>query len=130
MLTEFDINKHNFSKIGKYISNKLHHIHKRDSKKHHTAANESIPDQKEKAKEKIDLQLDKKAKTARKKEQWYEPCVGTYRVNYSVIDKYLLLDSEICTSPTLASPLLIFMDRSTGRKKSLLTPRITQTGMR
>lgn len=26
MLEELDINKHNFSKIGKYISNKLHHI--------------------------------------------------------------------------------------------------------
>lgn len=34
MISEIDINKHNFSKIGKYISNKLHHIHSPVSNKH------------------------------------------------------------------------------------------------
>jgi hypothetical protein len=32
--------------------------------------------------------VEKKTKSVvKKKEEWYEPCVGTYRVNYNAIDK-------------------------------------------
>jgi hypothetical protein len=66
MLLEIDINKHNFSKIGKYISNKLHHIHKRENKKHATVGSELLS---ERIIQKSKMQScdEKKPKTVRKK---------------------------------------------------------------
>ena len=66
MLLEIDINKHNFSKIGKYISNKLHHIHKRENKKHVTMGADSMSERIF-PKEKNQSCDEKKPKTGRKK---------------------------------------------------------------
>jgi len=65
MLLEMDINKHNFSKIGKYISNKLHHIRKRDNKKHVTVGSDIS--YRLSPKEKMKSCDDNKPKTVRKK---------------------------------------------------------------
>lgn len=71
MLVELNINKHNFSKIGKYISNKLHHIHKGEDRKRQSVSVEAVTERQDKAKDKTEPVQEKRAKTLRKKEQWY-----------------------------------------------------------
>lgn len=68
MLAEIDINTHNFSKIGKYISNKLHHIHPRDTsnKKQQTTVHQ-LSERKDRVKQEVSSSEEKKSRTVRKK---------------------------------------------------------------
>ena len=91
MLVSLDINTHNFSKIGKYISNKLHHFHKprtqrarEEDKKPTPTLNTSLKPKTEPAEE---PQSVKPSKSFPRKVLPAEPSVGTYKVNYTIIDK-------------------------------------------
>ena len=69
---------HNFSKSGKYIANKLHHIrkpHKPPQPPAPPAARDTSP---------------KSAKENRAAPRVHrlEPTVGSYQLNYSAVDKY------------------------------------------
>jgi hypothetical protein len=89
MLVEIDINKHNFSKIGKYISNKLHHIHKPISGKHSSLLSETKT---ERSSLQRTMPQETPPKTKRKTELKsrpldFSPPVGNYRVNFAAVDK-------------------------------------------
>lgn len=92
MISEIDINKHNFSKIGKYISNKLHHIHKPATAKQSFTISQPKTDRNLRPKPGEDSSSHKlrKKEHINRSQHDFSPPVGTYRVNYTAIDKYHL----------------------------------------
>lgn len=127
MITEIDINKHNFSKIGKYISNKLHHIHKPVHNKQYSLPSQSKTDRKHRPKPTEDTSTHnlRKKDQIKRDQQDFSPPVGTYRVNYTAVDKYHLQDLETSISTTSTDPPPTFLDKSTKPIKSLHTLKIT-----
>lgn len=117
MITEIDINKHNFSKIGKYISNKLHHIHKPIAAKQasqpktdrHPSKNTEEPKHNK---------LSKKDPPPKRDREDFSPPVGTYRVNYAIVDKYPSCNLETSTSTTSTGRLRTSLVKSTRPTKS------------
>lgn len=102
------MDNYNFSKIGKYISNKLHHIHKsrKEQPRSTLPPTSSAPQQ-----ERSDRSENKENK--RRKVEWLEPTVGSYQVNYSAIDKYLSSHSETSITATFIAPLPTSLVKST-----------------
>jgi hypothetical protein len=82
-MTDLLLENYNFSKIGKYISNKLHHLHKGKKEPHKSPASRTASQEEHVKPEKSE----NKSNRVRKME-WVEPSVGSYKVNYSAIDKY------------------------------------------
>lgn len=90
-MSDILIESHNFSKIGKYIANKLHHIRKPNK-----YPQPPKPLSARKHKQKSDS---KENRTAKRNDR-LEPTVGSYQLNYSAVDKYSSLHAE--TFPTSA----------------------------
>jgi hypothetical protein len=88
MMTELEINKHNFSKIGKYISNKLHHVHKQRPPHSRAQTNSNKTPSPKRENSKPESLKENTSRSPRTKHEWFEPSVGSYRVDYSAVDKY------------------------------------------
>lgn len=127
MISEIDINKHNFSKIGKYISNKLHHIHKPATAKQSFTISHHKTDRNLRPKPGEDSSSHKlrKKEHINRNQHDFSPPVGTYRVNYTAIDKYHLQHLETSISTTSIDPHPISSDKSTKPIRSLHTSKNT-----
>lgn len=112
--------KHNFSKIGKYISNKLHHINK--ARKHKFKPETAVSSSPRHLAQPIiskDKENDTKVSKDHSKAKENGPPVGSYRLNYSAIDKYIVNYAEMCVSITSAAQHPISTESSITLNKPL-----------